>query len=128
VRRGGRRREPTGIIGRTPRPDPGVPPMPQRSVTNDVERSRLELHVDGEFAGRLDYRPAGDSIILAHTEVVDGHEGEGLGGVLVRGALEHAHAAGKTVIPTCPYAAAYVRRHPELQEFIAPWARATDAG
>src|SRR3712207_8253406 len=40
----------------------------------------------------LDYRPAGESLILAHTEVRDQHEGEGLGGRLVRGALEAAKA------------------------------------
>jgi predicted GNAT family acetyltransferase len=93
------------------------------SVTDNQERSRLELQVDGELAGWLDYRPAGDSIIIAHTEVMDGHEGEGLGGVLVRSALEAARAGGKTVIATCPFASSYIARHPELDEFLAPWAR-----
>jgi predicted GNAT family acetyltransferase len=93
------------------------------SVTDHAERSRFELRVGDELAGWLDYRPAGDSIILAHTEVVDGHEGEGLGGTLVRGAVEAASAMGKTVIPTCTFAAAYIDRHPELDEFLAPHAR-----
>jgi predicted GNAT family acetyltransferase len=93
------------------------------SVTDNAQRSRLELHVDDALAGWLDYRPAGDSIILAHTEVAPGHEGQGLGGVLVRGALDHARAAGKTVIATCPFAASYIDRHPELDEYLAPHAR-----
>jgi uncharacterized protein len=59
-------------------------------------------------------------VIIAHTEIAGGHEGEGLGGVLVRAALEQIRASGKTVIPTCPFTAAYIRRHPEFVELVAP--------
>lgn len=93
------------------------------STTDNAERSRIELRVEGELAGWLEYRPAGASIILAHTEVLDGHEGQGLGGALVKSALDAARAAGKTVIATCPFASAYIDRHPELEEFLAPSAR-----
>ena len=92
-------------------------------VTDNPERSRLELRIDGELAGWLDYRPAGPSTIVAHTEVLEGHERQGLGGELVRSALEAARADGKTVIPTCPFANAYIDRHPELDEFLVPYAR-----
>ena len=98
------------------------------SVTDNAQRSRFELRVGGELAGWLDYRPAGDSIILAHTEVMQGHEGEGLGGALVRGAVEAAGAMGKTVIATCPFAGAYIDRHPELDELLAPYARRRPPG
>ncbi|MDA0171694.1 N-acetyltransferase [Solirubrobacter taibaiensis] len=93
------------------------------SVTDNEQGSRFELRVDEELVGWLDYRPAGDSIILAHTEVLSAHEGAGLGGVLVRSALEGARAKGKTVIATCPFAAAYIDRHPDLDEYLAPHAR-----
>jgi predicted GNAT family acetyltransferase len=92
-------------------------------VTDNPELSRCELRLDGELAGWVDHRPAGESVILAHTEVLDGHEGQGLGGRLVRHALEAARADGRTVIVTCPFAAAYIDRHPELDEFLAPHAR-----
>jgi len=78
------------------------------------------LHRDGELVGWVDYRPAGESVIIAHTEVPAEHEGEGLGGELVRGAIERIGAAGKTVIPTCPFAAAYIDRHPELADAVLP--------
>ena len=93
------------------------------SVTDNEQRSRFELRVDEELAGWLDYRPAGDRIIIAHTEVLKEHEGEGLGGVLVRSTLEGARGKGKTVIVTCPFAISYIDRHPELDEFLAPHAR-----
>jgi predicted GNAT family acetyltransferase len=88
------------------------------TVADNPAESRFELLIDGALAGWVDYLPAGDSVILAHTEVLEGHEGEGLGGVLVRGALEGMRAKGKTVIPTCPFAAAYIQRNPELSEFV----------
>jgi predicted GNAT family acetyltransferase len=97
--------------------------MTAHSVTDNEERSRLELRIDGELAGWVDYRPAGDSIILAHTEVLSEHEGKGLGGVLVRGALESARSADKTVIVVCPFAVSYIDRNPELDEYLAPHAR-----
>jgi predicted GNAT family acetyltransferase len=89
------------------------------ALTDNEERSRFELRIDGELAAWLDYRPAGDSVIIAHTEAIDAHKGEGLGGVLVRHALEAARSAGKTVIATCPFARSYINRHPELDEFLA---------
>src|SRR4051812_36127279 len=92
-------------------------------ITDDEERSRLELRVDGELAGWLDYRPAGASVVIAHTEVDDGYAGQGLGGLLVKRALDEARRAGKTVVATCPFARSYIDRHPELEEFLAPSAR-----
>ena len=80
--------------------------------------SRFELRVDGELVGRAEYRPAGESVIVAHTEIDEGHEGEGLGSVLVRGTLDGIRASGKTVIPTCEFTAAYIRRHPEYVDLV----------
>lgn len=91
-----------------------------RSVTDNPGESRFELRVDGELVGFAEYRPAGDSVIIAHTEVADGHEGEGLGGALVREVLERIRSSGKTVIPTCPFTAAYIGRHSEFVDLVAP--------
>ena len=85
------------------------------SVIDRPEQSRFELQLDGELAGWLDYRPAGDNVILAHTEVMEEHEGKGLGGILVRHALDAIRADGKGIIATCPFARAYIARHPELE-------------
>ena len=59
----------------------------------------------GQLLGFVDYLPAGASVIVSHTEVDEGHEGQGLGAELVRGALDAIRASGKTVIPTCPFTA-----------------------
>ena len=83
-------------------------------------RSRFELYEDDELLGWLEYRPAGASAILAHTEVAPGHEGQGVGGTLVRESIAALAAGGRTVIPTCPFAAGYVMRHPELARHVSP--------
>ena len=90
-------------------------------VTKVPEQSRYELRDEaGELLGFIAYLPAGDSVIIAHTEVPPEHGGEGVGGRLVRGAFAAIAAEGKTVIALCPFAAAYVHRHPELVDQLAP--------
>jgi predicted GNAT family acetyltransferase len=89
-------------------------------TADNREQSRIELTVGGVLAGWVDYRPAGESTIIAHTEILEGHEGEGLGGELVRAAVTAIVAENKSVIPTCPFAAAYIARHPELQDAVLP--------
>jgi predicted GNAT family acetyltransferase len=95
-------------------------PPTSSSITHSEDLSRYELHVNEQLAGWLEHRPGGDSVILAHTEVLDVYEGQGLGGRLVRHALDAARAEGKSVIATCPFAAAYIERHPELEEYLNP--------
>lgn len=89
-----------------------------RTVEDNPGESRYELRVDGDLVGWSDYRPAGDSVIVAHTEIDPQRKGEGLGGELVRGTLDQIRASGKTVIPTCPFTAGYIRRHPEYMDLV----------
>ena len=70
--------------------------------------------------GWAEYLPAGESVIIAHTEIDERHEGEGLGSELVRGMLDRIRASGKTVIPTCAFTAAYIHRHQEYVDLIDP--------
>jgi predicted GNAT family acetyltransferase len=87
-------------------------------VKDNPDLSRFELRVDCELVGWSEYRPAGESIIVAHTEINEQWEGQGFGSTLVRGTLDHIRASGKTVIPTCPFTAAYIRRHPGYVELV----------
>ena len=70
--------------------------------------------------GWSEYRPAGDSVIVAHTEIDERREGEGLGSLLVRETLDRIRQSGKTVIPTCPFTAAYIGRHQEYVDLVDP--------
>lgn len=87
-------------------------------VEDNPGKSRFELHVDGELVGWAEYVPGGASVIIAHTEIDERREGEGLGSVLIREVLDRIRADGKTVIPTCPFTAAFIRRHPEYVDVV----------
>jgi predicted GNAT family acetyltransferase len=89
-------------------------------LVDNQEQSRFELYCGDNLLGWVDYRPAGANTIIAHTEVIAAHQGEGLGGQLVRAALDELAARGQSVIAVCPFAEAYIRDNPELWHFVDP--------
>ena len=98
-----------------------MPPAPSRAtVVDNPAESRYELWLGDALVGRSEYRPAGGSVIVSHTEIDEGHEGEGLGGTLVAATLEGIRESGRTVIPVCPFTMAYLQRHPELADVVDP--------
>jgi predicted GNAT family acetyltransferase len=88
-------------------------------VKNNPARSRYELLVDGDLAGIADYHVAGERVVFPHTEIDPGRRGQGLGAVLVRGALDDVRAAGRTVVPHCWYVAQFIRENPQYRELVA---------
>lgn len=90
------------------------------TVTDNPDARRFELHQGDAVVGWIDYLPAGASVIFSHTEIVPGHEQQGFGSVLVRHALDDMRERGTTVIPTCPFTAAFIQRHPEYVAVVDP--------
>lgn len=84
-------------------------------VVHNSEKNRFELTRDGQVAV-ADYRLDGAKMIIAHVGVPPVLEGKGIGGMLVKAALEHARVAELKVVPVCPFAAAWLKRHPEYQD------------
>jgi predicted GNAT family acetyltransferase len=91
--------------------------MPTEVVDNPTE-NRFEIHVDGKLAGFADYRLLPTKVIFTHTEVFPEYEGQGLAGKLVGHALQVSADTGLRVVPTCPYVARYIERHPEFKELV----------
>lgn len=91
---------------------------PNIVVTDASERSRFEVHFDGELAGFAEYRLRSDRIVFTHTEVDDRFQGHGLAGRLARHALDAARAAGLRVTPLCPYIAKWIGEHPEYVDLV----------
>lgn len=89
----------------------------QFDLINDGHRYRALLA--GEEVAFADVDPiAADGLLIKHTEAATAFEGRGFGGQLVRHMLEDARRQGRGVIPVCPYAAAFIKRHPELMEYV----------
>jgi predicted GNAT family acetyltransferase len=93
--------------------------MPDIKVSDNWDRARYEISLDGKLAGFVTYRRAGDTIVLVHTEIDDAFEGHGLGGELARGALDDIRARGQHVVAKCPFIAKYVREHPEYGDLVS---------
>ena len=90
------------------------------TVRDNPERHRFEIDLgDGSFAIAEYTLPAG-RIMFTHTEVPAGHEGQGVGTTLIRFALDSARERGLKVIPICPFFAAYMQRHAEVQDLLDP--------
>lgn len=89
----------------------------QGGVTNNEQQSRYELEVDGGTAV-LQYMERDGALYLTHTEVPPELEGQGIGGRIVKHALDDARGRGMKVAPWCPFVRAYVDRHPEYKELV----------
>ena len=94
--------------------------MSEVTVTHNPAESRYEASLGGEVAGILAYVTSGTTINLTHTEVDPAFEGKGVGGALVRGALEQLREDNLRIVPTCPFVQAYLERHPEYQDLVDP--------
>jgi len=91
----------------------------QVPVTNNQRRRRFEVRA-GDRTATLTYMVQGDRITLIHTEVPKELEGHGLGGKLAAFGLDYARENGLRVVPTCPFVAAYIKRHPQYADLVAP--------
>jgi len=87
------------------------------NVRDNTERHRFELDADGHVA-YSNYGRAGNVLTILHTEVPKELEGHGIGSALVRGVLDIARSQGLKVVPVCPFAKAYIERHPEYADLL----------
>lgn len=87
-------------------------------VVDNPARNRFEMGVEGAIAF-VDYRVAGDVLVVPHTEVPRALEGRGIGTKLVLGSLDLIRSSGRKVRPLCGFYAAVIRRHPEYKDLLA---------
>lgn len=93
--------------------------MAEVTVTHEPERSRFEAHLDGQVAGSADYQQTSELWVFTHTEVDRAFEGRGVGGALVRGALDHVRQDGtRAVLAICPFVLSWIERHPEYGDLL----------
>lgn len=88
-------------------------------VQQDTKMNRFDLLVDGASAGEIDYQVRDNTIVLTHTEIDPAQRTSGLGGELVRGALNLIRAdTDYRVVPSCGFVAAWITKHPEYQDLL----------
>jgi predicted GNAT family acetyltransferase len=89
------------------------------AVVNNETARRFEARLGDEVAF-AEYRLRDGAIILPHTVVPEAFAGRGVGGQLARAALGYAREQGLEVVPTCPFIAAYITKHPEWHDIVQP--------
>ena len=85
----------------------------------DVPSERRFVYRDRAALAELQYELRGDRFFLIHTEVPDRLSGRGLGGRLVRAALDRAAREHLTIVPWCPFARAWLKEHPDAAGDVA---------
>jgi len=89
-------------------------------VVQDAAMNRFELLVDGRSAGEVDYQVRDNTIVLTHTEIDPAQRETGLGGELIKGALNLIRAeTDYRVVASCTFAAAWIKRNPEYQDLLS---------
>jgi hypothetical protein len=77
-------------------------------ISDNPAAARLELVIDGQLA-ELTYRIRAGRMVITHTGVPESLQHRGLGGRLVRAAVEKAAAGQLTVVPLCPFARTWLQ-------------------
>ena len=88
------------------------------SVTNNPERSRYEVAVDGVRAAYSTYELEGGRVLVTHTVVRPQFEGRGIGSRLARFAVEDIRDRGLRIKPVCTFTRSWLRAHPEYESIV----------
>lgn len=87
-------------------------------IQHDQAGRQFFAEIDGHRAV-ADYRLHDQIMTITHTGVPSALEGRGLGGALIKAALDTARMNGWKVVPACSFAAHYIIKHPEYQDLQA---------
>lgn len=92
----------------------------ENAVRDNKREQRFELALGEGKTAFVEYEEAGGGVLaLTHTEVPAEFEGQGIGGRLLKGALEMLQKEDAKIVPLCPFVSIYLRRHPEYQPLVA---------
>lgn len=90
------------------------------TIDHDEDAHRFHLLREGQSVGLLAYRPVGrpgtDLVDLFTTQISPAVRGQGLGEVLVRGALDDLRQRGTSVKASCWYVADFLDANPDYQD------------
>ena len=92
-------------------------PPPLR-VSDNPEQQRYEAWAGEELAGLAAYQKAERLVVFTHTEVDPRFEGQGVGSALIRSLLDDVRGDEGRVLAVCPFAKAYLQRHPEYANLV----------
>ncbi|HTT99003.1 MAG TPA: GNAT family N-acetyltransferase [Rhizomicrobium sp.] len=87
------------------------------TVVDNEDARRFELEEDG-YTTFATYRRTDDIVTIPHVESPPAARGKGTAARLMEGIAALARANGFKIVPTCPYAVVWFRRHPEAADVL----------
>jgi len=88
-------------------------------VQDNPTRRRYELVINNEIVSIADYRRDGQTVVVPHVETSPAFRGQGMADRLMRGMLDDLRRQHQRINPLCPFAADYIRQHPDDQALLA---------
>lgn len=92
---------------------------PDPDIRDNAEARRYELTVEGQTAVVI-YNPVAGGLLITETIVPIPLEGRGIASRMARHVLADIKARGLVILPTCPFFAGYLQKHPEWAEIVHP--------
>ncbi|MFK4058593.1 GNAT family N-acetyltransferase [Brevundimonas sp. NPDC046655] len=86
-------------------------------IRDNTEAKRYELTIDGQTAVVI-YNPVAGGLLITETIVPIPLEGRGIASRLARHVLADLKERGLVILPTCPFFAGYLKKHPEYAGLV----------
>jgi glutaredoxin-related protein/predicted GNAT family acetyltransferase len=87
-------------------------------ITVNNENGSVMAYENEIQVGQLDFIFIKNSLSIEHTRTFEGNEGKGIASTLVMAATDYAVEHRLKVKPTCSYAEAWYKRHPQYNEIL----------
>lgn len=92
-------------------------------IRDNAEAKRYELEVEGQTAVVI-YNPVAGGLLITETIVPIPLEGRGVASRMAKHVLADLKDRGLLILPTCPFFASYLKKHPEYADLVHPGYRA----
>ena len=88
-------------------------------IHDNAEATRYALTVDGQTAVVI-YNKVAGGLLITETIVPVPLEGRGIASRMAKHVLADLKERGLVILPTCPFFASYLKKHPEYADVVHP--------
>ncbi len=92
----------------------------QYKLINNEAQSQFEFDLPNGEKAVVVYQldPQNKTLYLTHTGVPEDYRNQGIADQLVKDVLDTCQQEDYSVVPVCPFVAAYIKRHPQYMSLV----------